>query len=259
MGQQLFDISGKSVIVTGGCSGIGWAITELFAQQGARVYFFDLDEKLGRSLEARLLESYDFAQFVPCDVSDAAHVKSAFIATGLEHLDVLINNAGIAHIGTVEETNEVEFDRLYEVNVKGVFHCTQNAVPLMKAHGGSILNIASIASMVGIKDRFAYSMTKGAVLSMTYSTAKDYLAHNIRCNCLAPARIHTPFVDGFISKNYPGQEEEMFHKLSRTQPLGRMGRPEEVAAFVLYLASDEASFLTGSCYAIDGGFITLNG
>lgn len=129
----------------------------------------------------------------------------------------------------------------------------------MKQKGGSILNIASIASVVGIKDRFAYSMSKGAVLTMTYSIAKDYLEDNIRCNCLAPARVHTPFVDGFIKKNYPGKEKETFEALSKTQPIGRMAKPEEIAAFALYLSSDEAAFLTGSCYAIDGGFITLNG
>jgi NAD(P)-dependent dehydrogenase (short-subunit alcohol dehydrogenase family) len=128
----------------------------------------------------------------------------------------------------------------------------------MKEKGGAILNIASIASSVGIPDRFAYSMTKGAVVGMTLSTAKDYINNNIRCNCISPARVHTPFVDGFIAKNYPGKEKEMFEKLSKTQPIGRMAQPEEIANLVLYLCSDEASFITGCDYPIDGGFIKLN-
>jgi NAD(P)-dependent dehydrogenase (short-subunit alcohol dehydrogenase family) len=129
---------------------------------------------------------------------------------------------------------------------------------MKKKRGGVILNLASIASSVGVSDRFAYSMTKGAVLTMTYSIAKDYIDDNIRCNCISPARVHTPFVDGFIKKNYPGQETQMFDKLSKTQPIGRMGQPQEVADLALYLCSDEASFITGSNFPIDGGYINLN-
>jgi NAD(P)-dependent dehydrogenase (short-subunit alcohol dehydrogenase family) len=172
---------------------------------------------------------------------------------------ILINNAGIAHVGNIENTTEEDLDRLYKVNIKGVYNCTQAVINGMKSTGGVILNMASIASTVGIFDRFAYSMTKGAVLTMTYSVAKDYVKYGIRCNCISPARIHTPFVDGFIKKNYPDNEAEMFEKLSKTQPLGRMGEPEEVANLALYLCSDEASFITGSNYALDGGFVTLNG
>jgi NAD(P)-dependent dehydrogenase (short-subunit alcohol dehydrogenase family) len=170
----------------------------------------------------------------------------------------LVNNAGVAHVGTVETTNEDDFNRLLNVNVKGVYNCMQSIIPFMKEKGGVILNMASIASSVGIPDRFAYSMTKGAVVGMTLATARDYLKQGIRCNCISPARVHTPFVDGFINKNYPGKEEEMFEKLSKSQPIGRMAQPDEVAHLVLYLCSDEASFITGCDYPFDGGFIKLN-
>ena len=172
-------------------------------------------------------------------------------------IDVLVNSAGVAHVGNVEQTTEEDLDRLYAVNVKGVYNCLKAGVGAMKGRGGVILNIASIASSVGIPDRFAYSMTKGAVLTMTYSVARDYVGEKIRCNSIAPARVHTPFVDGFIAKNYPGREREAFEQLSRTQPMGRMGRPEEVAELALFLCSDAAAFITGSNYAIDGGFVTL--
>jgi NAD(P)-dependent dehydrogenase (short-subunit alcohol dehydrogenase family) len=174
-------------------------------------------------------------------------------------IDILVNNAGIAHVGNIEGTTESDLDRIYSVNVKGVYNCIYAVIPVMKNKGGVILNMASIASSVGISDRFAYSMSKGAVLTMTYSVAKDYLDYGIRCNCISPARIHTPFVDGFIKKNYPGREDEMFEKLAKTQPIGRMGTPEEVANLALYLCSDEASFITGTDFPIDGGFIKLNG
>ena len=174
-------------------------------------------------------------------------------------VDMLINNAGIAHVGNIEVCAAEDLDRLYEVNIKGVYNCAKACIPLMKDNGGGvILNMASIASTVGISDRFAYSMTKGAVLTMTYSIAKDYIDDNIRCNCISPARVHTPFVDGFIKKNYPDNEAEMFEKLSKTQPMGRMGKPQEVADLALFLCTDEASFITGSNYGIDGGYITLN-
>jgi NAD(P)-dependent dehydrogenase (short-subunit alcohol dehydrogenase family) len=173
-------------------------------------------------------------------------------------INILVNNAGVAHIGTAETTGPEDFERLLNVNVKGVYHCLHATIPHMKEKGGVILNMASIAASVGIPDRFAYSMTKGAVTGMTLATAKDYLAHHIRCNCISPARVHTPFVDGFLAKNYPGKEKEMFEKLSKGQPIGRMAMPEEIAYLALYLCSDEASFITGCDYPIDGGFIKLN-
>jgi 2-keto-3-deoxy-L-fuconate dehydrogenase len=196
-----------------------------------------------------------------CDVANHAQVKAVFDKLARQSpFHILVNNAGISHIGTVESTTEVDFDRLFNVNVKGVYNCTHAAIGHMKSNGGGvILNMASVAASTGIADRFAYSMTKGAVLAMTYSIAKDYLPHKIRCNCISPARVHTPFVDGYLRKNYPGREQEMFQKLSASQPIGRMGNPEEVAALTLFLCSDEAAFITGADYPLDGGFCNLRG
>ena len=191
-----------------------------------------------------------------CDVSNQSLVKEVFDAVG--PLDILVNNAGIAHVGNVGNTSEEDFDRVYNVNVKGVYNCLQSGVSKMEKKGGVIINMSSIAAQVGLTDRFAYSMSKGAVYAMTLSVARDYLQAGIRCNCISPARVHTPFVDGFISKNYPGKEEEMFKKLSASQPIGRMGTVEEIAALILYLSSDEAAFITGCDYPVDGGFIHLN-
>ncbi|HEY0039551.1 MAG TPA: SDR family oxidoreductase, partial [Flavisolibacter sp.] len=192
-----------------------------------------------------------------CDVTSQQKVKEVFRSIG--KIDILVNSAGVSHIGNVENTSEADFDRLYNVNVKGVYNCLQAAVAIMKQNsGGVILNLASIANNVGLADRFAYSMSKGAVYAMTLSVAKDYIKDGIRCNCISPARVHTPFVDGFLAKNYPGKEEEMFEKLSKSQPIGRMAKPEEIAHLILYLCSDEASFITGCDYPIDGGFIKLN-
>src|SRR6202167_1662219 len=177
-----------------------------------------------------------------------------------ERVNILVNNAGVSHIGTVESTSEADFDRLFRVNVKGVYNGIHACIGHMKTSGGGvILNMASIAGSAALADRFAYSMTKGAVIAMTYSVAKDYVHHNIRCNCISPARVHTPFVDGFLRRNYPGKEQEMFEKLEKSQPIGRMAQPEEIAALALYLCSDEASFITGSDYPIDGGFLNLRG
>ena len=177
-----------------------------------------------------------------------------------ENINILVNNAGIAHVGNIETVEESDLDRLYNVNIKGVYNCIKACISSMKENGtGIILNLASIASSVGITDRFAYSMSKGAVLTMTYSVAKDYINDGIRCNCISPGRVHTPFVDGFIKKNYPGKEEEMFQKLSKTQPIGRMAEPQEIADLTLFLCSDEAGFITGTDFPIDGGFIKLNG
>jgi len=256
----MFSLQNKTAIVTGGGSGIGKAISILFARQGADVYILDLDETGATAVCREIIEAGGMASFRKCNVSDSAEVKT--VVEGIHRLTgsihILVNNAGIAHVGTIESTEENDLDRLISVNIKGVYNCSKHVIPLMKATGGAILNMASIASSVGIPDRFAYSMTKGAVVGMTLSIAKDYLSSNIRCNCISPARVHTPFVDGFIAKNYPGREAEMFEKLSRTQPIGRMAEPSEIAALALYLCSDEASFVTGSDYPIDGGFIYLN-
>lgn len=254
---MLFSLHNKKAAITGAGSGIGLAIAQVFAQQGAEVYILDLNEATAQSAVQSILEQGGKAHAYACDVSNQPKVKAVFQEIGA--LDILVNNAGIAHIGNAENTSEADFDRVMNINVKGVYNCLHAAIPLMKAKGGGvILNMASIAATIGIPDRLAYSTAKGAVLSMTLATAKDYLKQNIRCNCISPARVHTPFVDGFLSKNYPGQEAEMYDKLAKTQPIGRMAKPNEVAYLALYLCSDEAGFITGCDYPLDGGFTRLN-
>jgi 2-keto-3-deoxy-L-fuconate dehydrogenase len=254
----LFNLTGKVAVVTGGGSGIGRAISTVFAAQGARVVVLDRNGDAATSTAAAIAAAGGTAHAASCDVSDAADVTAAFatLVGRAGRLDILINNAGVAHVGNVEQTPEADFDRLYRVNVKGVYLCTQAAVPVMVRQGGGvILNMASIVSFIGVADRFAYSMTKGAVLTMTKSVAIDYVKHNVRCNCICPARIHTPFVDGFVKRNYPGREEAVLRELAEYQPMGRMGTPEEVAYLALYLCSDEASFVTGQAYPLDGGVL----
>lgn len=253
----MFQLNGKIAVVTGSGSGIGKAVALLFAKQGAEVHLVDLNEDAVLTTANDINETNGKAVPRLCNVSDQQQVKEVFNLIG--KVDILVNSAGVSHVGNIENTNEEDFDRLYKVNVKGVYNCLQAAVSLMKKNkSGVILNVASIANIVGIPERFAYSMTKGAVYAMTLSVARDYLHEGIRCNCISPARVHTPFVDGFIKKNYPGREDEMFDKLSKSQPIGRMAKPEEIAHLVLYLCSDEASFITGCDYPIDGGFIKLN-
>ena len=259
--MQQLDLSGKTAVITGGGSGIGRSIAEVFAQQGALVYILDRNPEVAAETLSAIRKNEGQAATYACNIASSDEVTQVFsqIKQQTTAIDILVNNAAIAHVGTVETTTEEDLDRIYEVNIKGTYHCLRAAIPAMKEQGGGvILNIGSVASMVGLPDRFAYSMSKGAVLTMTYSVAKDYLADNIRCNCISPARVHTPFVDGFIRENYPDREEEMFNKLSQTQPIGRMGTPEEVAYLALYLCSDRASFITGTNYPIDGGFVTLN-
>ena len=252
----MFSLQNKIAVITGAGSGIGKAVALLFAKQGAIIYVTDINREAANAVVATITAEGGNAQCLVCNVTSQADVKAAFAQCS--QIDILVNSAGISHIGTAENTTEEDFDKLYNVNVKGIYNCLHEAIPLMKTKGGVILNMASIANNIGLPDRFAYSMTKGAVLGMTLSVAKDYLKENIRCNCISPARVHTPFVDGFLQKNYPGKEAEMFEKLSKTQPIGRMAKPEEIAHLILYLCSDEASFITGNDYPIDGGFIKLN-
>ncbi len=256
-----FNLNNKVVVVTGGGSGIGKAISKTFAVQGANVHILDFNEENGKTTVKEIFQNNGKAKFHFCDVSSQKNITDVFQKISKDNsIDILINNAGIAHVGNIEDTNEEDLDRLYSVNIKGVYNCIKACISGFKERkSGVILNMASIASSVGIDNRFAYSMTKGAVLTMTYSVAKDYVKDGIRCNCISPARVHTPFVDGFIKKNYPDAVDEMFDKLSKTQPIGRMGKPEEVANLALYLCSDEASFITGTDFPIDGGFIKLNG
>jgi 2-keto-3-deoxy-L-fuconate dehydrogenase len=256
-----FRLDGKVAVVTGGGSGIGQAIALTFAAHGATIRLLDVNEQAAAATCQQIASTGAEASAHACDVTNHAEVKDVFADfIRRERVHILVNNAGISHIGNVEGTSEEDFDRLFRVNVKGVYNCTHAAVPHMKASGGGvILNMASIAASSGLADRFAYSMTKGAVVAMTYSVARDYVAHNIRCNCISPARVHTPFVDDYLEKNYPGREQEMFEKLSKSQPIGRMGQPAEVASLALFLCSDQASFITGTDYPLDGGFFNLHG
>jgi len=255
----MFSLKNKTSIITGGGSGIGKAIALLFAKQGSEVHVLDLDENSLAVVE-EINALGQRSSFHKCDVAKQDEVRATVesIVSPSKPVDILVNNAGIAHIGTVETTSEEDMVRLFNVNVRGMYNCMHEVIPPMKKKGGVILNLASVASSVGIPDRFAYAMTKGAVVGMTLSVAKDYIGYNIRCNSISPARVHTPFVDGYLHKNFPGKEQEMFEKLSRTQPIGRMGKPEEVATLALYLCSDEAAFITGCDYLVDGGFVKLN-
>lgn len=255
-----FSLQGKTAIVTGGGSGIGKAISLAFAEQGAQVHILELKSDFAKDAIAEITGKGYKGTAHECNVADQEQVKKVINSIAkTSRINILVNNAGIAHIGNAENTQEEDFDRIYDVNVKGVYNCLHAVIPHMKENGGVILNMASIAASLGISNRFAYSMSKGAALTMMYSVAKDYLDYGIRCNSISPARVHTPFVDGFISKNYPGQEKEMFEKLSKTQPIGRMGMPEEVGNLAVYLCSDEAAFITGTDFPIDGGYIKLNG
>jgi 2-keto-3-deoxy-L-fuconate dehydrogenase len=259
--SQMFQLDGKSSVITGGGSGIGKAIARLFALKGASVFIFDIDEKSSHEVTDEILAEGGVGQSVILNVADQNQVNKAVDEVKKKHgtLDILVNCAGVAHVGTAESTSEEDFTRIFNINVRGVYNCLHEVIPVMKQQNkGVILNVGSVAASVGIPDRFAYSMSKGAVLAMTLSTAKDYLSCNIRCNSISPARVYTPFVQGFISKNYAGREQEIFEKLSRSQPIGRMGTPDEVAKLALYLCSDEAGFVTGCDYPIDGGFIKLN-
>jgi NAD(P)-dependent dehydrogenase (short-subunit alcohol dehydrogenase family) len=253
----MFSLVNKKAVITGGGSGIGKAIAVTFAASGATVHVLELTTDAGADTAATIRAAGGSVTVHACNVAIKDEVNKVFASIGA--IDILVNNAGVAHIGKADTTPEADFDRVMSINVKGVYHCIAAAIPGFRANGsGVIINMASIAAWVGLADRFVYSTAKGAVMAMTLSVAKDYMHENIRCNSISPARVHTPFVDGFIAKNYPGKEAEMFEKLSASQPIGRMAQPNEVAALALYLASDEASFITGCDYPIDGGFIKLN-
>jgi 2-keto-3-deoxy-L-fuconate dehydrogenase len=254
----VFKLTNKLAVVTGAGSGIGAAIATVFARQDAHVVALDVDDAAARATADRIVAAGGRAEPLACDVADAETVTRAFhrIAETRQRVDILVNNAGIAHVGTIEQTTEADLDRLYRVNVKGVFLCARAVLPLMLAQGGGvILNMASIASLIGVADRFAYSMSKGAVLTMTMSIAIDYMKQHIRCNCICPPRSHTPFVDASVARHYAGREREVLPDLSAYQPIGLMGTPDEVACLALYLCSDEAAFVTGQAYPIDGGVL----
>lgn len=247
----------KNILITGGASGIGLAMVRKFAVEGCHVFFIDTNNIEGTKLQLEEGEKGYIVKFLEGSIASYSEVEKLISQIPCK-IDTLINNAGISHIGKAETTSEEDFDRLFQVNVKGMFNCIKAALPKLKeGRGGSILNMCSVAASIGIPDRFAYSMTKGAALSMTLSVARDYVADGIRCNCLSPGRVHTPFVDGFLAKNYPGQEKEMFEKLAATQPIGRMGTSEEIAELAYFISSEAGGFITGANFNIDGGFMGL--
>jgi 2-keto-3-deoxy-L-fuconate dehydrogenase len=255
-------LDGKTAAITGGASGIGLAIAQTFAAAGASVNILDLSGERAEAAVQEINAGGGKASAHACDLADeasAAGVLGGLISKG--GLDILVNNVGMANIGTVETTSAADFERVMRVNVSSYFYATKAVVGHMRdsGRGGVILNMASIAGSTGLADRFAYSTSKGAVIAMTYSVARDFLKHNVRCNCISPARVHTPFVDGYLRNTYPGREDEMYKVLSAAQPIGRMGKPDEVAMLALYLCSDAASFITGCDYPLDGGFFNLRG
>lgn len=253
----MFSLKNKTAVITGAASGIGKAVALVFSKQEATVHLLDMNADALAAAVEEIKRSGADAIAHQLDVTSQSAVKTVF--EKINRVDILVNCAGISHIGKADTTSEEDFDRVYKVNVKGMYNCLHEAIPGMKKNKqGVIVNMASIANHVGLEDRFAYSMSKGAVVGMTLSVARDYLHDGIRCNSVSPARVHTSFVDNFLAKNYPGKEQEMFDKLSRSQPIGRMAKPEEVAHLILYLCSDEASFITGCDYPIDGGFLKLN-
>ena len=253
----MFSLTNKKAVVTGAASGIGKAIAIVFAKQGAQVELLDMNEQGLQETAKEIAAAGGTAESHMADVTNQSAIKLLF--EKIRQIDLLVNCAGISNIGKADNTSEEDFDKVFKVNVKGIYNCLHEAIPIMQQQkSGVILNLASVASSVGLNDRFAYSMSKGAVVGMTLSVAKDYINDGIRCNCISPGRVHTPFVDNFLAKTYPGKEQEMFEKLSKTQPIGRMAKPEEIAHLVLYLCSDEAGFVTGCDYPIDGGFIKLN-
>jgi NAD(P)-dependent dehydrogenase (short-subunit alcohol dehydrogenase family) len=252
----MFSLSGKVCVVTGGGSGIGAAICDCFAEAGAGVYVMDRDASGGAATVERIRSRGGGAEFIDGDVSQESSCGEAarrVLDASAGRCDVLVNNAGIGHVGTILTTGAEDLDRLYAVNVRGVFHMTRAFLPAMiERRRGSVVNMASIGGIVGIRDRLAYTATKFAVVGITKSSALDYAETKVRFNCICPGRVETPWVAARL-KEYP-DPKKAYEEMAASQAQKRMGRPEEIAAAALYLAADESEFVTGSALVIDGGF-----
>ncbi|HVW77303.1 MAG TPA: SDR family oxidoreductase [Alloacidobacterium sp.] len=242
-----FRLDGKHALVTGGASGIGEATCKELARAGAAVIVADLNLEKAKALASSLPQ----AKAVLMDVTKRESIEA--VAAQLDRLDILVNNAGIAHVGDITRVEPDDFDRLMEVNVKSVYLVTRALLPLLLKNKGSIVNIGSVAGMVGIKQRFAYCTTKGAVLAMTRQLAVEY-PKELRVNCICPGTVQTPFVEGYLDKYHPNEKEKVRAELNARQPVGRLGKPEEIASIIRYVCSDEAEFMTGSLLPIDGGW-----
>ena len=245
--QAVFQLTGKIALVTGGASGIGAATSRELARAGAHVLIADLNLAAAQSLAAEL----GSAEALALDVTDSAAVTQAFDA--IPHLDILVNNAGVGSVGDLLGTPEAEFDRLMRVNVRSVYLVTRAALPKLIERHGSIVNIGSVAGLVGVRQRFAYCASKGAVIALTRQIAVDY-PKEVRCNCIAPGTVQTPFVEGYLEKYHAHEKDKIRGQLVDRQPIGRLGTPEDVASMVRYLCSDEASFINGAVLPIDGGW-----
>lgn len=246
--NQPFRLDNRVALITGGASGIGEQTSRIFAQAGARVVILDLNLERGQALAAELGGG---ASAVQADITDESQVAKVFEA--MPRLDVLVNNAGIGLVGGVTETELADFERLFRVNVTGLFLATKHAVPLLVASHGAMVNIGSVAGLIGVKKRFAYCATKGAVVAMTRQLAVDYPTE-FRVNCICPGTVDTPFVEGYLEKYHKHEKETVRAQLNQRQPIGRLGKPEEIAYMALYLASGEAGFVNGSVITIDGGW-----
>lgn len=255
----MFRLDNKIALITGSGSGIGREIALLYAKQGAHVIIADIQLEAARTVVGEIEAQDGNAQAVELNVADEAQVQAIFAQVVQEHgrLDILVNNAGVSHVGNILETSLSDWERVMSVNANGVFLCAREGVKHMVAQqpqGGVIVNIASVAGMIAVDRRLPYGASKGAVISITRSIAMDFVQQNIRANAICPGTVHTPFVEGFLAKNFPETKDEERNKLHARQPIGRMGKPEEIASAALYLASEEAAFITGSTLVIDGGW-----